>query len=193
MCMQPRQTTSSPASVAPARRLALAIAALGIVLAPQVAEAQRPRAGRLASRLSTPAPAPAIGIRSGYDFDGDAWSLGAQARLPVGRRLEFIPSGDGFLAGNRSDWQLNADLALRLGRLRTLYIGAGLAVLNREADPAEGSQTWLATNLLAGLQPRARRLPVRPFVEVRWTLVDGEAPVRLAFGANLPLRTAPGR
>jgi len=173
-------------------RTALAIAALCLALAPQAAQAQRPRAraGQLAARFA--APVPMVGIRSGYDFEGEAWSLGGQVRLPVGRRLELIPSGEALFDSERTDWQSNADLALRLGLRGGLYAGAGLAVSSR-ADDADGdSNAQLGTNLFVGFQARGRLLPVRPFVEARWTLVDGDSPFRLAFGANLPLRAARG-
>ena len=175
------------------RRAALAIAAICLVLSPQAALAQRPRAraGQLAAQLA--APVPMIGIRSGYDFEGEAWSRGGQARLPVARRLELIPSGDAFFDSERTDWQLNADVALRLGRRGGLYVGAGLAAASRTADADGDSNAQLGTNLFAGFQARGRLLPVRPFAEARWTLVDGDSPFRLAFGANLPLRAVLGR
>lgn len=188
-----RQAAAFPVRGRSTRRTALAIAALCLVLAPQAAQAQRPRsrAGQLAARLA--ASTPMIGIRSGYDFEGGAWGLGGQARLPVGRRLELIPSGDAFFDSERTDWQLNGDLALRLGPRGGLYVGAGLAASSRAADDADGdSRTRLGTNLFAGFQARGRLLRVRPFAEARWTLVDGDSPFRLAFGANLPLRAAAG-
>lgn len=179
---QPRARTTKRATLLMA--VTFASACLGLTQDP--VEAQRRGAAAFASRSAAVA-VPAMGVRSGYDFEGEAWSLGGQARLPFARRLELIPSGDAFFDTDHTEWQLNADLAVRLGPRGSLYGGAGLAAVNRPEEPGDEAETRLGTNLFVGLQLPGVVLPVRPFAEARWTLVDGESPFRLAFGANVRL------
>lgn len=167
------------------RIIAAALLLIALAVTSTPAEAQRRARG---ARVG-PTPPPAVGMRGGYDFELEAWSIGAQASIPFARRLAFLPSGDAFFGEDRTDWQLNADLAIRLGRAGFLYTGGGLALLNRvyeEAGDAD-AETRTGANAFVGLQTPGRRLPFRPFVEARWTFVDGESPFRLAFGANVAL------
>lgn len=42
-----------------------------------------------------------LGLRTGYDYDAEVWSLGGQFKLPLGRGrsgLQIIPSGDLFVS-----------------------------------------------------------------------------------------------
>ena len=177
------------------RLIAATLVAMALFAAATPAEAQR----RGRSQWVRPTPPPAVGVRGGYDFDAAAWSIGGQASIPFARRLAFMPSGDAFFGDDRTDWQLNADLALRLGRAGFLYAGGGLALLNRvhEDDVDAEAETKAGANVFAGLQTPGLRLHFRPFVEARWTLVDDDSPFRLAFGANVrlggPSRPAPRR
>lgn len=156
-------------------------------LAPGSAEAQRRRPGAYRGPGPFAQPAPSLGVRGGYDFGGDLWSAGAQLRVPAGRTLELIPSGDAFFAGGRTDWQLNADLALRLGPRGGLYAGGGAGLLGRDPDGDGEASTALGPNVFAGIRFPGRRGDVRPFIEARWTFVEGEAPFRLTAGLGFPL------
>lgn len=186
----PLRTPRRPARIRSPRALhvhaiaaACALAALLTTALP--AEAQRrDRSARLGRAAG---PSPAVGVRGSYDFDAEAWGVGAQASIPLGRRFAFVPSGDAFFGDDRTDWQLNTDLAMRLGRAGFLYAGGGLAVVNRVFEDGADAETKLGPNLFAGLQTPGMRLPVRPFVEARWTFVEDEAPFRLGFGVNVPL------
>lgn len=160
-----------------------------VALQPARADAQRRPRHLQGAENFLPAPRPSIGLRGGYDFDADAWSLGAQARVPITRKLQFVPSGDAFFGEGATNWQLNADLAYGVGPLGGIYLGAGLAALNWDADGAGGDDrsTSVGANTFIGLQAPGIRLPVRPFVEARWTFVEDASPFRLAVGANFPL------
>ena len=152
--------------------LTLALLALS-VLTP---EAQAQRRGLRVVRGA----APEIGPRVGYDFDADDWSVGGQLRVPA-RVLETVASGDYYFAGATDMWQLNLDLALRLGRFSSLYAGGGIGVFHQVTTDA-------GPNILVGLHPPARRgSPIRPYAEGRWTFLDGATPFRLVFGVNLVL------
>jgi len=175
------------------RVIAAALVAIAVAAMATPAEAQR----RARTQFERPTPPAAIGVRGGYDFDAEAWSIGGQASIPIARRIAFLPSGDAYFGDDRTDWQLNADLALRPGRAGFLYAGGGLALLNRVHDDEVDAEaeTKVGANVFAGLQAPGRRLPFRPFAEARWTFVDGDSPFRLAFGANVPLggRSRPAR
>ena len=91
--------------------------------------------------------------------------------------LDLVPSGDYFFAG-ADRWQLNADAALRLGRIQALYIGGGYGIGDIDNGP----------NLLVGLEA-ARRLPSRPihgYLEGRWTF-GVTARFHLLLGINFLL------
>jgi len=184
----------------------LAVAAM--VTIPQSAAAQRrgrrPRPGRRPRVVAPFAPRalPEFGLRGGYDFDTRSGSLGADFRLPVGRRGHFAlaPSSDIFFNEPGHDWQANLDGELRAPRIG-LYGGGGAAVIHHRFQtvylfapsgariPVAGDpETKLGWNLFAGLEPSATRLPVRPYVETRWTLRGEDySAFRLVAGLHVPI------
>jgi opacity protein-like surface antigen len=123
------------------------------------------------------------GVRGGRDFENHAWSLGAQAVLPLQNRIAVRPSGDYFL-GDRSPfrWQLNADATLSFGPRRSVYGGAGAAFTRVRA--LSGVKTGY--NLFFGVVSEAatRR---KVFLEFRWTFVNRTSPFRLVLGINQAL------
>ena len=167
------------------RRL-IACVALAALLAPAAAQAQR-RGGRPMGGVGFGGFGNA-GVRAGYDFTVHAWSLGAQMQLPLGRNLSLVPSGDLFFRSTHTDWQLNMDAMMGIGRFRLLYGGLGLGVLNRVFDSTAVATTRTGLNLLVGLRAPPRRLPLRPFVELRWTKIRRErTPFRLVVGVSAPM------
>ena len=158
------------------RRVALVVLVVCLVGVSHRAEAQRPRRGL--RRMFTAVPE--LGPRVGYDFKFDDWLVGGQLRVP-GPYLESLLSGDYYFAGASHPWQLNLDLAFRFRPLATLYAGGGIGIFH-------DLTTDVGPNVLVGLHPPARRgAPVRPYVEGRWTFLDGATPFRLVFGINLLL------
>jgi hypothetical protein len=123
------------------------------------------------------------GVRSGRDFENHAWSVGAQAVVPLQGRIAFRPSGDYFL-GDRTPfrWQLNADATLSFGPQRSVYGGAGAAFTRVRALSAVKT----GYNLFFGLVSEAatRR---KVFLEFRWTFVNRTSPFRLVLGINQAL------
>ena len=121
-------------------------------------------------------PSPQLGLRGGYDYDIDAWSVGGQARWPFGRRgsYQFAPSGDVFFAAGAADWQGNMDLIFSPGPRGGFYFGFGIGYSSRAVD---GTQVF---NRLVGLN-LARRL----YLEGRWTNVAAKNIFRLAVGYNV--------
>ncbi|MCE2903025.1 MAG: hypothetical protein ACK6DP_18325 [Gemmatimonas sp.] len=130
------------------------------------------------------APTTSLGIRGGYDAAVDRWSVGAQLRLPVARRLAVVPSGDVFLGDSATDWQLNADLTIPL---RGLYVGGGIGLLRADDRDTGERGTRAAPNLLAGFEPRTPGGAVRPFIEGRWTFPNDGVRFRLVAGVSVPI------
>jgi hypothetical protein len=141
-----------------------------VLLPPTEAAAQRRR-----PVLAGPVEA---GVRVGRDFENHAWSLGAQAGVPVGRNLELRPSGDLFFPrGEGMGWQLNGDAAIRFGSAGGLYGGAGVALVH-----PDDSDTRTGYNLFFGLSTAPPNDRTKGFLEFRWTFVEETSPFRLALG-----------
>lgn len=133
------------------------------------------------------APVPEIGVRGAYDFDERDFGLGAQAQLPLGPILRFVPSGEIFF-GDETSWQVNADVAARLALLRA---GGGVALVDGERTGSADGDSDLGLNLFAGLEApgwRQGRM-LRPFAEARWTFLEDETLFRLVAGVNYPIRS----
>jgi hypothetical protein len=129
-----------------------------------------------------------LGVRGGYDFRDDQGSLGTQVRLPVVRQFAVAPSFDVFFGDAGARWQLNLDGLVRPEQLGGLYFGGGGALIRREFDPADGTDTRLGWNLLAGIDGgRVSGTVVRPFAEARWTGTGDFTGFRLVGGVNVPI------
>ena len=126
-----------------------------LALTASTADAQR-RARRRAIVNS----GPTYGAHIGYNFDSDAFDVGAQASWPIMPTLELYPSFDYYFVSAGSAWALNFDLKYRPPtRYRSWYVGGGLNYLKVTG----GSDTHL--NLLTGFE--ARRGRTRPYVEAK--------------------------
>lgn len=123
------------------------------------------------------------GVRGGRDFENHAWSVGAQAVVPLQNRIDLRPSGDYFL-GDRTPfrWQLNADATMSFGPRRRVYGGAGAAFTRVRAL----SKVKTGYNLFFGLVSEAETRR-KVFLEFRWTLVNRSSPFRLVVGVNQAL------
>lgn len=154
-----------------------------------------PASGQEAARSSTsfsaeyvvPPLAPEAGARAGYDWGLVAWSIGGQLRVPIVPGFYLIPSGDYYLRTSATLWQLNLDVAFRLGWYGGLYGGAGLAIAHR----AIGSgRAQAGLNAFAGFTPpRLKRRLLWPFIEARWLLIQNRSPFALRAGFNIPLES----
>ena len=175
------------------RRAGLVV--LWLLLAPTLLHGQR---GRMVPRSPGWRAPPSLGIRGGFDFDAEAYAIGGQARLPVAPLAEVLVSGDYYLGGDESAWQLNLDLATG-AMLPGIYAGAGAALARRAFLVADThtfpKRTKLGLNLFAGLTlPPVVRLPVRPFAEARWTQVSGfDLQFALVAGVSVWLGSPPPR
>lgn len=167
----------------PLRLLSLA-ASVAVVIPPRTVTGQVPPAARPAvADAATAELRPEAGARAGYDWDLAAWSLGGQLRVPIVPGLTLMPSADWFFA-TPGAWQVNLDLAFRLGWYGGLYGGAGLGVAHRPP----GSSTRAGLNVFAGFAPpRLGRQSLWPYLEARWLLVQNRSPFSLMAGVNVAL------
>jgi hypothetical protein len=141
-----------------------------VSLLPAEVAAQRRGTGILSGPLQA-------GPRLGRDFGNKAWSVGAQAAVPVGRNLDLRPSGDLFFPRDEGmGWQLNGDGAIRFGD-GSLYAGGGIALVH-----PDDSDTETGYNLFFGLSTAPPAQRNKGFIEFRWTFVDDSSPFRLALG-----------
>ncbi len=119
-----------------------------------------------------------VGPRAGRDFENHAWSLGAVGRLPLGQKLELRPSADVFFPRHdKTGWQANGDADIKFGPGGTVYGGGGVAFVHLGDD-----RTRVGYNLFFGLIPAQAESRWQPFVEFRWTFVNGTSPFRLVAG-----------
>ena len=131
-----------------------------------------------------------FGVRAGHSFDEEVGSAGTQLRFPLVRQLLIVPSGDVFFGDDAlSEWQLNADLAVRPDELGGLYGGGGAAFVNHDPDGDDDNEVETGYNLFAGLDGRSMlESRVVPFVEARWTYLEDTSLFRVAAGINVPVR-----
>jgi hypothetical protein len=154
-------------------------AMVAVTLAAVSHDAEAQRRGRRRGLAGVVDP-PELGVRAGYDFHVDHFSLGGQVRVPA-RVLELLLSADTYIQPGTNPYQLNADLVLRLGPLRSLYAGGGVGYLHNAASD-------VGPNIVVGIDPRRRgRSHIRPYAEGRWTVLDAATPFRFVFGVNLVL------
>lgn len=158
------------------RPLAALLLAVAVAL-PTASSAQGGRPTQLQVERTAGASA---GVRAVFSAERpDAWGWGAQIRFPIDWNIAAEPSVDIWSANGHTWWQANADL-LALDRRGWFYGRLGLAVAgHHNADTKYGVNFGLGSDL-----PYLFETPLRPFAEVRWTVVDGNAPLRFLIGAN---------
>ncbi len=150
-----------------------------LLVSASAANAFRPGMSGNASRSSDQ-----LGIRAGYDFEVDVWSVGGQLRFPArpGGALQLITSSDLFFVEGRKDWQINLDTAIQ--ERGGAYYGGGLAFANRDFRGNGEHDFKTGGNLLLGMVVRLRHSSTQPYLEGRWTFIEGERLFRLVAGLN---------
>jgi hypothetical protein len=122
--------------------------------------------------LAVPAAAqadPRFGVRFGY-YTADAPFLGAELLLRIVPEIYFNPNVEAVLVHDGHYFTANGDFHydFRSGRRTFTWLGAGLAIVDRDAEgPAEGDID-VGFNLLAGIG--ARRGRVIPYAQLKLIL-----------------------
>ena len=115
---------------------------------------------------------PRFGVRVGYYTDAEDPFLGAEMLFRIVPEIYFNPNVEAVLVDNGRYLTVNADFHYDFysGRRTFLWLGAGLAALNRDPEgPADGD-TDLSVNLLGGIG--ARRGRVIPYAQAKIILKD---------------------
>jgi len=110
---------------------------------------------------------PKFGVRVGYYTEAEDPFIGAELLFRIVHEIYFNPNVEVVLVDNGRYLTANGDFHYDFySRRRTfLWLGAGLAVLNRDPEgPAEGD-TDLGLNLLGGIG--ARRGRVIPYAQAK--------------------------
>jgi hypothetical protein len=151
---------------------ALALGLCGASLGPARAEAQRrSQTGLFEGSMD-------VGLRAGRDFTNKAWTVGAQAEVPLQGNIKLRPSGDLLFPKHEGmGWQLNGDGVIHLGQGGGLYAGGGIALVH-----PHGGDTDHGYNLLFGLSTAPPDQDTKGFIEFRWTFINDTSPFKLALG-----------
>lgn len=160
------------------RRIVARAAVAALLLSPLALEAQGGRPSQLQVERTA---GPQFGLRAVSSTERpDGWGWGAQVRIPIDWNLALEPSADVFNVNGVSWRQFNVDL-LALDRRGWLYGRLGVA-----ASAREGLETRYGVNAGVGTDfPFLFETPLRPFAEARWSIIDGNAPLRILLGANI--------
>ncbi len=125
---------------------------------------------------------PKFGVRLGYYTKAKDPFLGAELLFRIVPDLYLNPNVEAVLVDHGRYLTFNGDVHYDLpaGRRTYLWIGAGLAAINRDPGGSAESQTDLGVNLLAGLG--ARRGHVIPYVQAKVILKNDN---EFVIGAGL--------
>jgi hypothetical protein len=108
--------------------------------------------------------------------------LGAGARVGFGS-ITAIPNAEYLFTDNGKSWTLNIDgtmSVLPLG-VASGYVGAGIGWMTVDPDFGD-SQTETVFNVIAGAGFNA--IPLKPFGQFKYVLVDGDDPLQFAVGVR---------
>lgn len=138
-------------------------------------------------------PAPAIGVRVGFDQSASGEVIGAQLRVPVlpSGRLELVPNADITFLNDLKEYGFNVDAVfVSGGRRGGLYVGGGLAMRNSifTAEIGGARETEVGFGAVVGLKGGGPAGLVTQ-VEFRWSFlpdVDYD-PRAITVGLNFPL------
>lgn len=133
---------------------------------------------------AVPAFAGPVGFQAsgGYYTETEEMFLGAGARFGFGT-ITVIPNIEWLFVDNGSAYTLNIDgtmTVLPLG-VASGYLGAGIGWFTVDPDIGD-SNTDTAFNLIAGAGFDS--LPLKPFAQLKWIVVDGDDPLAFSIGAR---------
>lgn len=116
----------------------------------------------------------------GWYTESEDFFVGAGARFSLGT-ISVTPNAEVLFVSGGSAFTVNVDGTLSIVPLGVADIygglGLGLFYLNPDGFP---SDTRTAVNLIAGAGFDA--LPLKPFGQLKWVIVEGDDPLVLALG-----------
>ena len=141
-------------------------------------------AALLAAALATPATAGPIGLQAnaGWYTESDAFFVGAGARMGAGT-IAIVPNAEWQFVDNGSAWSFSVDGHLTLMPLGVgnVYAGGGLGWYTSDPDQGD-SNTDTGINLVGGVGFSA--LPMKPFAQLKYVIIDGNDPFQFSFGVR---------
>jgi hypothetical protein len=137
----------------------------------------------VAAAPASAAPLP-IGWQAsaGWYTEGEDFFIGAGARLGFAG-VTVIPNAEWLFVDSGSAYTLNLDGTMNVLPLGAAngYVGAGIGLFT--VDPEFGdSNTDTAFNVIAGAGLNA--VPLKPFAQLKWIVVDGDDPLVFSVGAR---------
>lgn len=138
----------------------------------------------VASGLVTTARASALPLgfqaSGGWNTESEDFLLGAGVRFGVGP-VTLIANGEWFFVDSGSTYTLNLDGTLNVLPLgvATGYLGVGTGMFTVKPDGGDAN-TEAVFNVIAGVG--FDLVPLKPFGQVKWIVVDGDDPVVLTVG-----------
>jgi len=137
-----------------------------------------------AAALLPAAPAHAgtdFGVRTGYYFDTEEAFLGAELLTRLAPRWYFNPNVEWVFVDEGHLLTFNGDVHYDIahGRKTDFWLGAGLAIINRDFEGPENGETDAGLNLFGGVGWHTGG--IRPYVQAKFILHDDSEFV-LAFG-----------
>jgi hypothetical protein len=119
---------------------------------------------------------------AGWYTESDVAFLGAGARIGAGT-ITVIPNVEWLFVDNGSAYSLNLDGTMSVVPLgvASIYAGAGIGLYTVDPDRGD-SNTETVFNLIGGAGFNA--LPLKPFAQLKWVVVDGNDPIVMSIGAR---------
>lgn len=116
----------------------------------------------------------------GWNTENEDFLLGAGVRFGVGP-VTLIANGEWFFVDSGSMYSLSLDgtwNVLPLG-VATGYVGAGTGMFTVDPDGGD-SNTEAVLNVIAGVG--FNLVPLKPYGQFKWIVIDGDDPVVLTVG-----------
>lgn len=118
----------------------------------------------------------------GWNTVNDDLLLGAGVRFGVGP-VTLIGGGDWYFVDEGSTYSLSLDGTINVLPLgvATGYVGAGTGMFTVKPDGGD-SHSEAVLNVIAGVG--FNLVPLRPFGQLKWIVIDGDDPVVLSVGVR---------
>lgn len=133
---------------------------------------------------AAPALAGPIGIQAsgGWYTETEEVFAGGGLRFGAGN-ITVVPNIEWIFVDHGSAYTLNIDGLLTVLPLAVAsgYVGAGIGWFTVDTDVTD-SNTETAANLIAGAGFNS--LPLKPFAQFKWIVVDGDDPLVFSIGAR---------
>ena len=121
-------------------------------------------------------------LSAGWYTESEDVFIGAGAHFGLGT-ITLIPNVEWLFVDGGSAYTLNVDATMSLVPLgvASIYAGAGAGLFTVDPEVGDGDSEFVV-NLIGGAGFNA--LPLKPFAQLKWVVVDGEDPVAFSVGTR---------